>query len=691
MNAINLFQIAIGILFLGAVVTFLLARQRRTVGSVATLFIILAAILIYSVVIQVFRHGPVQTDTPLWQVPGIGASLQIQIDYLSALFLAIISLVAVLVALYSIRFMQLPDFAAFNLRAFYPILLIFFTGVMCVVTVADMFFFFIFWEIMTLTSYLLVIFNKNDQNRLRAGFKYFLITQVATSLLFIAAIILYKVSGSFSFNAMSNAMGILASNRSGLLHLVLLFFFLGFATKAGILPMGDWLPDAYPAAPAPATAAFAGSMTKLGIYGMVRIFCDLLPISDHTSTWGGIIAVFGTISIFIGTMTALVQEDSKRLLSFHVIGQMGYMFLGIGIGIHFLPSQPILAIIGIGAGVFHLINHVSYKSCLFFNAGSVYWKVGTRNLNKVGGLARILPVTAIITVIASLSISGIPPFSGFSSKWLIYQASIQGGITNPLVIALGITAIFISAVTLASFVKFFSATFYGKYADNNLNAQKGDVPITMMIPQVVLAILCVVFGIVPLLPVKFVFISVANLFPTNFVPSLEMIYGSSKIGGITLNIGSSAIANWNPVVIIGVGFLCFLIAYTFYKSGNAPRRIDTTWYCGEVHEDTEVRYHAHSFYLPFKNFFRIRLGKYERPGVYPTIHYPKLQFRESNLFKQLANIDQYLYYPLVKRFLVIMKWFSTSHSGIPQFYLLWAILGVFLAITILFVLSATGS
>lgn len=691
MDAITLFEIAIGFLLLGSVVTFVLGKQRQLVGSVSTLFAVLAALAIFGAIYQIFAQEAVKTIPALWQVPGIGAGLSFKIDFLSALFLAIIAMIAVLVTLYSIRYMQLPTFANINMRAFYPVLLIFFASVMCVVTVSDMFFFFIFWELMTLSSYVLVVGNKHDPVRARAGFKYFLITHIATSLLFIAAILLYRVSNSFSFTSMANAMTILATSRPGLLHLILAFFLLGFATKAGILPMGDWLPDAYPAAPTPATVAFAGSMTKLGIYGIVRVFCDFLPISGHTQTWGLIIAVLGTISIFIGTMTALVQENAKRLLSFHVIGQMGYMFLGIGIGVSMLTSQPVLALVGIGAGVFHLINNVLYKSCLFLNSGSVFWKVGTHDLNKVGGLSRILPLTAVLTVIASLSIAGIPPFNGFASKWLIYQCAIQGGIRSPLLIAMGILAIFISAVTLASFVKFFSATFYGKYADNNTKAVKGDVPLTMMIPQVILAFLCVVVGVFPLLTVKWVYTSIIGLFDASLMPSLTEIYGASKIGGMSLDLGLGVTAVWSPVVIIWVGLLCFAIAFSLYRAGGAPRRVDSTWYCGELHSDEEVRYNAHSYYLPFKQFFRIRIGKYERTGVYPTINYPKLKFKDSNFIKRLSNIDHYFYYPVVKRFLIIMKWFSASHSGIPQFYLLWAIIGVFLAIFILFMLSATGA
>jgi hydrogenase-4 component B len=686
MNPIQLFMISTLLLVLGAIVTWIIGNRRELTSKLSTVFFALSSIGVLSVVFNVFSSGTAQLDAPLIKVPGIDAGLLLRIDFLSALFLGIIALVGFLVALYAVRYMNLKIFADLSLRAFFPVLMFFFASVMYVVVVVDMFFFFIFWEIMTLASYFLVIFNKRDKDTLRAGFKYFLITHIATALMFIAVIMIYLQGGSFSFDALGQAMQSMSVSNPGLLHLALLFLFLAFATKAGILPMGDWLPDAYSSAPTPATVAFAGSMTKLGVYGVIRIFVDILPVSDFSQTWGIIIALMGTISIFIGTLTALVQEESKRLLSFHVIGQMGYIFLGVGMGIYFLNVQPVLAIVALSAGIFHLINNVCYKSCLFFNAGSVVWKTGTTNLNLVGGLYRVLPMTAIITVIASLSISGVPPLSGFSSKWLIYQSSIRAAATNPLILGFGIVALFISIVTLASFIKFSSTLFYGKYADNNAKAKRREVPLTMMIPQVVMALLSIILGILPILPLKYIHKSVASLMGADFFPPMQSIYGTDALGGLMTDYGKGAFAVWNPLLLTLVGLFCILIAYAFYRSGSAPRRADTTWYCGEEHGDEEVRYRAHSFYLPFKKMFRIRIGKYEREGVYPSIGYPKITFG-NNLFKRITDIDKWFYNPLVNHFMVLMKRFSSTHSGVPHLYLLWLIVGTIMAVVVLFLLA----
>ncbi|HOC89473.1 MAG TPA: proton-conducting transporter membrane subunit [bacterium] len=682
----NTFFSAQGIYLAGALLALFLGGKRKLVGWVAFGAAALGTLLILTIVLGVFRGGPVSTGLPLLQIPGLGAALIYQIDYLSALFLAIIAIVSLLVTLYAQKFMQIAHYRSGSLRYFYSVLLVFFAAVLNVVVVADLFFFFVFWEIMTLTSYLMVIFRHEERARLRAGYKYFLITHVATIFLFIGGILLYRFSGSFSFSFLKIAMAEMQQSQPGLLHFILGCFFLGFATKAGILPMGDWLPDAYPAAPAPASAAFAGSMTKLGIYGLVRVFCGLLPISTHSQIWGLIIASFGAVSILVGTMTALVQDDAKRLLSFHVIGQMGYMFLAIGIGLHFIGTQPVIGMIGLGAGIFHLINHVSYKSCLFFNAGSVFYKTGTRDINKVGGLVRIMPVTAAATIIASLSIAGIPPFSGFASKWLIYQSALRGGFSEPFFILLALVAIFISAVTLASFIKFFGAIFFGKYTDNGSRAKSGDVPLAMRLPQNFLATLCILFGLVPQWPIGWIHRSIAYLFPAGSMPTAASTFGGGIIRGFSLNAAGSPAA-WNALLLTIIFGLCALLAWGIFRAGGARQRTVATWYCGEELSDQDARYRAHGFYLPFKQLFRLRIGRYERPGIYPTIAWPKKLFRKEPAFNRVIDIDRWFYRPLAHSSMKLMRLFSATHSGAPHLYLLWLAAGAALALFILFTLS----
>ncbi|MDZ7392764.1 MAG: proton-conducting transporter membrane subunit [candidate division KSB1 bacterium] len=691
MNPITLFESSVVILLAGAGVALVLGGRRQLVGQVSFVFTLLASICLAMAAVRVLATGTSVVEAPLLSVPALGANLLLRIDALSAVFLLLIALLGTMSALYAVRFMALPAFNTLSLRAFYPFYLVFLAAISCIVASADLFFFFIFWEVMTLTSYVLVIFHKDQAERTRAGFKYFFMTHVATALMFIGAIIVYQQSRSFAFSDLGDAMlGMLGNGQARLLHIALAFFFIGFATKAGILPFGDWLPDAYPAAPAPAAATFGGIMSKIGLYGLVRVFFVPGPVPSIDGPWGVVMALFGTLSIFLGSMTALAQDDTKKLLSFSVVGQMGYLLLGIGIGLYFLPTAPTLAIIALVAAVFHLVSNVLFKSCLFYNAGSIYYRAGTRDLNKVGGLSRLMPVSATTAVLAGLSMAGMPLLVGFSSKWLFFQASLQAGVKMPLFMLLALIALFISVVTLAYAAKFFGMAFFGKFNPGQAKAGEAEVPLSMVIPQVVMAGMSVVIGILPWIAVGPVQKGVLDLVGEGVAACGTPL----TVGGVTspllLDLGTGPIAAWSPLVILVAGAICFLLSWSLFRAGAAPVREDATWYCGEVHSDEEVRYKAQGLYLSFKQFFKIRIGAYEQPGVYPQVRYPRVQLSEQNLLRRILNVDNWFFYPLTQGFMSLMRYFSGTHVGIPHVYLLWLVIGVLLAIFILFALAGGG-
>ena len=264
-------------------------------------------------------------------------------------------------------------------------------------------------------------------------------------------------------------------------NLVALLFLLGFATKAGVLPMGDWLPDAHPVAPSGMSAMLSGALVKIGIYGLLRVFCGFAPVTGSLRVWGVVIALAGTASLFVGTLTALKQADSKRLMAFHTIGQIGYICLGIGVGLYCLPTDPTLAALGFMGALFHAANHACFKACLFLGAGAVLFRTGERNMDKLGGLGASMPVTAGSSTVASLSIAGVPPFNGFASKWLILATCVLVGFTAPLFLVLGIIGLFISLATLASFLKVLGAVFLGR-PDETRSVR--EVPWAMAVPQV---------------------------------------------------------------------------------------------------------------------------------------------------------------------------------------------------------------
>ncbi len=663
------------VLVVGAAVTALISRQRATCAYLALLFVTVAsALVLWAGAVRLASAEVGSAPATVAVVSGLSASLTVAVDRFSAFFLLIISAIAFLSTLYSTAFMRIYERE--HLARYYPILLLFFAGVIGLVSVRDWFFFLVFWEFMTICSYFLVIFEKENPVNLRAGIKYIIITHAATIFMLIAAIVLWHTSEphSFSFAASAQAMGRLGQTSPWVLHVLLALWLVGFATKAGILPFGDWLPDAYPAAPSGATAAFAGTMTKVGIYGLVRVFVDLLPVSQFSAVWGVIIALMGTGSIFVGTITALSQDDVKRLMSFHVIGQMGYMFLGIGMGVYFLPSNPKLALVGLLAGVFHLLNHVMYKSLLFFTAGSLRFRAGTRNLSNMGALAKVLPVTAVMAGIGALAIAGMPPFNGFSSKWLIYQVSVIGGTGFPLFLLFGLTAIFISLVTLASFLKYLGGAFFGQRSDGvaHLADKRNEVPAAMGAPQAILALGCVAFGLVPILPLTAISRAVTPLTSALGGVSLSSALGTSALG-LSFTPNGAEAGVWNPLASTIALILCVVIAVGVARLARAPSRIVPVWYCGVDIPARMGRFHPHGMYEPFRRAF-------ER--VYVAMGTPRTAYPVG--LAKIFDVDAWLYGPLVKAGGRVAERVSRSHVGIPQWYLVWQVVGMVLVLVVLF-------
>ncbi|MCJ7628008.1 MAG: hypothetical protein MUO50_06415, partial [Longimicrobiales bacterium] len=652
MTTVGLLLTGVALLLTGALLSLALAGNRRASGWVSVAFVGAAALPLWAVVIRTFA-GSVDRPETLLFLPGIGAGLTIAVDPLSAVFLAITSTIALLTTLYSVQYMdRFPDD---TVAKYYPVLQLLFVGIIGVVVTVDFLFFLVFWELMTLSSFFLVIYERENRQSQRAGLKYFVINQAAAFGMIAAALVLWTRSHSFDFLALRDALGEILASEPLLGHLVLLLLFLGFATKGGILPMGCWLPDAYPAAPSGATAAFGGTMTKLGVYGILRVFLHLLPASPATTIWGFVIAVAGLGSLFVGTLTALKQDDAKRLMSFHVIGQVGYMFFAIGIGLALLRTDPILGTLGLLAGVFHMLNHSLYKSCLFLGAGAVEYRAGSRSLGALGGLGGVMALTAGSALVASLAIAGVPPLNGFASKWMMYAAAILGGRAQPLFAVMGLVAMFISLVTLASFLKYLGSAFMGPRTDA---ADIREAPVTMVAPQLFLAGLCVLIGVLPFVPLTFLYQAVIGLPSGQGLPSLPEVLGGGP--GLALAPAGIGLAFWAPLpAALILLLLAGLVYLGLQRAGGAKTRKVPIWTCGEEEEPGALRYPAGSFYLPFKHAFR---------GIYPAFKAPAPAVPAG--LRRALNPDAWLYLPFARWVERSSRTVARSHVGVPQVYLL---------------------
>ena len=381
-----------------------------------------------------------------------------------------------------------------------------------------------FWGILAALLYLMVNMSGTDKAASSAK-KALIIIGGTDALMMFGIVLIWSSTGTIFMDKVHITLG-------GWIPYIA-FFCLAIASfvKAGVMPFHSWLPDVAEDGPTPVTAYLPASLDKLlGIYLLVRIVLNLF-IMNHISNF--LLAFFGSATIILAVISALIQHDLKRLLGYHAVSQVGYMVLGLGIG------NPI----GIAGGLFHMMNNAIYKSCLFLSGGNVEKRTGTTDLSKLGGLAKYMPVTFLSFLIASLSISGIPPFNGFVSKWMIYQGIIESASAkNPLWIVWLSAAMFGSALTIASFMKLIHAVFLGR-PESDFSSVK-EAGLSMLLPVSLLAVICVIFGV-------FAFILPIPLF---IIPSI----------GLTLKY----IGTWDPLIatiLIVIGIVLGVFTYFVLK------------------------------------------------------------------------------------------------------------------------------
>jgi formate hydrogenlyase subunit 3/multisubunit Na+/H+ antiporter MnhD subunit len=445
-----------------------------------------------------------------------------RIDNLSVFVGIFIGVFTLLTLLYSFRFMQ----GRKGLVRYYVYVILTFLASLGAVFSNNLILFIVFWGFLGLLLYLLIGFGQKKNTAYTAK-KSFIIIGGTDALMLLGLGMIWRLAGSFQIDSISIAL------NSRIAVGAYLCLAAGAFAKAGAMPFHTWVPDVAEDAPTPVTAFLPASLDKLlGIYFLFRISLDIFQMNSGMNTF---LMAVGSVTIVAAVMMALIQHDMKRLLGYHAVSQVGYMVLGIGTG------NPI----GIAGGLFHMVNHAIYKSCLFFSGGAVEKKAGTTDLKKLGGLAKLMPITFVTFLIASFSISGVPPFNGFASKWMIYQGVINTGVAGGRLWIVWLVAAMIgSALTLASFMKLIHAIFLGQPSGEirEKRNQIREAPPSMWITSVVLAALCVVFGVFAYrIPLKmFIF------------PSMG---GEVAFSGIW----DSGLVTALMILAIGVGFVIYFI------------------------------------------------------------------------------------------------------------------------------------
>ena len=396
-------------------------------------------------------------------------AIRMALDGFSLLMLGTIALVSFCVTLFSVDYME-----HYGAKAnFYALLLLMIAGMNGLVLTTDLFGIYLFLEVAAVASYGLVAFGLGH-DELEASFKYLMLSAVGSSFVVLGVAILFGLTGSLAMADVAKNLQTLRNPHA--VGFCTALFLTGFGLKAAVVPFHAWLPDAHPSAPAPISAMLSGLLIKVsGVYAMTRIFLNVFGLTPAVST---VLMVLGTLSMVAGAVIALGQNDIKRMLAYSSISQIGYVLLGIGLG------TPL----GIMGGLFHLVNHAVFKALLFLNSGSIERSTGTRALDRMGGLAKRMPITAATSATASLAIAGIPPLNGFWSKLIIIIALVQAKRH-----AFALIAVLSSVLTLWYYLIIQRRAFFGQL--NEAWKDVKEAPVWMSASTIILALLCVVLGL----------------------------------------------------------------------------------------------------------------------------------------------------------------------------------------------------
>jgi multicomponent Na+:H+ antiporter subunit D len=467
----------------GAFLIMILGRFIRNFNKYFAALVLLFLVIVSF--ISIFNTGSNVSVYKVggWEpVNGVPIGIYMVIDGFNSIILCIINLIGFLSVFYSISYMA--RYTSENY--FYALFCLMIAGMNGVVLSGDIFNIFVFLEISAISSYALVAFGV-EKNELEATFKYQVLGGIASFLILLGIAFIYWKAKTLNIADIRNVFSTGYDRTYYFLIQILLLS--GFGLKAAIIPFHAWLPDAHSSAPSPISAMLSGVLIKAaGIYVIIRLFFNMFAISESMAI---LITTLGALSMVIGVFLAIGQWDIKRLLAYHSISQMGYVVLSVGIGM-ILISRGIrteIASLAIAGGIFHLINHAAFKGLLFLNAGAIEYSTGTRNLQEMGGLARSMPATSATALVASLSISGIPPFNGFFSKLIIIIAAILARFYF-----LALLAVIVSIITLASFMKFQRYAFYNK-ADGEDKTKIKEVPFPMLFSMIILGIICLLLSI----------------------------------------------------------------------------------------------------------------------------------------------------------------------------------------------------
>lgn len=598
---------SLGTFFGGAFLCLATTRRPRLARVLGPAVTVAGSLLGLVQTCMAFTGMPAPALHLPWSLPF--GSLSLEMGALSALFAAPILVISALAAIYGADYLRpfesKKDLAGswffFNLLA----------GSMLLVVVArNAVLFLLAWEVMSLASFFLVMFESEKESVRQAGWTYLIATHIGTAFLMVLFAMLGRHGGTLDFDGF-----FLTDPGSGLAAAAFVLAVIGFGTKAGFMPLHVWLPEAHPAAPSHVSAVMSGVMIKTGIYGLVRI---LTFLGAPPPWWGWTLISIGAVSGILGVLFALAQHDLKRLLAYHSVENIGIIALGLGVGLLGMSyGHPVMAFLGFAGGLLHVLNHAVFKSLLFLSAGSVLHATGTREIDHLGGLLKRMPVTGLVFLVGSVAICGLPPLNGFVSEFLIYAGSLSSLWRTPglPVGALGFSLVAVAALALigglavACFTKAFGVIFLGEPRSDHA-AHDHEVGPAMRIPMAVLAAACLVIGL-------------AGPFMLGLLaPAVRVVTGGAA-GAVPDMAWAFDALRLITAVAAGILVLAALLAWarTRLLAGRSVSQA-VTWDCGYAAPTPRMQYTASSFAEPITRLFRVFLRTHRRftppQGLFPA-------------------------------------------------------------------------
>jgi len=522
-------------------------------------------------------------------LPWLGAHFRL--DALAAFFLLVVNLGSAAASLYGLGYGRHEEAPA-RVLPFFPV----FLAAMNLVVLADDAFTFLFtWEFMSLSSWALVMAHHRRPGNAEAGYIYLLMASFGTLALLLAFGLLAGPAGGYAFDAIRDA-----SPSANVAGTVLALVLIGAGSKAGLVPLHVWLPLAHPAAPSHVSALMSGVMTKVAVYGFVRIVFDLL--GEPAWWWGALVPFLGGITAVLGVLYALMQHDLKRLLAYHTVENIGIIFIGLGLALAFQANDmQAAAALALTAALFHVFNHSVFKSLLFFGAGAVLTSTGERDMERLGGLIHRMPYTAFAFLIGSAAISALPPFNGFVSEWLTFQAILLSPALPQwslkfLVPAIGALLALSAALAAACFVKAFGITFLGR-PRTQVARDATEVDAWSLAAMFVFVALCLLAGI---LPGYFIdaLSSVTHALVGAHVPR------QNELSWLMIVPIAESRSSYNGLLLFAfIVMAAWSATWVIHRWASAATRRSAPWDCGYPDASPITQYTAGSFSQPIRRVF----------------------------------------------------------------------------------------